>query len=100
MLARMTRLLAVFRAALALTAAVPARAAQTAWDHVARVVVFGDLHGDYAKFHDMLIQAGLINAHDNWSGGQAHLVQVGDVPDRAPDTRRILDLLIKLEPQA
>ncbi|MEJ0065741.1 MAG: hypothetical protein WDM85_10195 [Caulobacteraceae bacterium] len=27
-------------------------------------------------------------------------MQVGDVPDRAPDTRKILDLLIKLEPQA
>jgi hypothetical protein len=27
-------------------------------------------------------------------------VQLGDVPDRAPDTRRILDLLMRLEPQA
>jgi hypothetical protein len=63
-------------------------------------VVFGDLHGDYAKFHDMLREAGLIDARDNWSGRQTHLVQVGDVPDRAPDTRKIMDLLIKLEPQA
>jgi hypothetical protein len=71
-----------------------------AWDHIARVVVFGDLHGDYGKFRDQLAQAGLIDAKDNWSGGKTHLVQVGDVPDRAPDTRKILDLLIKLEPQA
>ena len=86
--------------ALAAALACPAFAAQTAWDHVARVVVFGDLHGDYAKFHDMLREAGLINARDDWSGGTTHLVQVGDVPDRAPDTRKIMDLLIKLEPQA
>src|SRR5665213_528069 len=99
MAASMLRLLAAFLLALSLAAAVPARA-QTAWDHVARVVVFGDLHGDYAKFHDMLMQAGLINARDAWSGGATHLVQIGDVPDRAPDTRRILDLLIRLEPQA
>jgi hypothetical protein len=80
--------------------ALPAGAAQTAWDHVARVVVFGDLHGDYAKFHDMLSEAGLIDARDNWSGGQTHLVQVGDLPDRAPDTRKIVELMMKLEPQA
>ena len=67
---------------------------------MARVVVFGDLHGDYAKFHDMLVRAGLVDAHDNWSGGRAHLVQIGDVPDRAPDTRKILDLMMRLEPQA
>jgi hypothetical protein len=73
---------------------------RTQWDHVARVVAIGDLHGDYGKFHDQLRQAGLIDAKDNWSGGATHLVQLGDVPDRAPDTRRILDLLIRLEPQA
>ncbi|HEY1447769.1 MAG TPA: metallophosphoesterase, partial [Caulobacteraceae bacterium] len=96
----MARLLNGIVCALTVALAVPAFAAQTAWDHVARVVVFGDLHGDYAKFHDMLREAGLIDARDNWSGRQTHLVQVGDVPDRAPDTRKIMDLLIKLEPQA
>jgi hypothetical protein len=96
----MAKVLAGLALALGLGLAAPAFAAQTAWDHVARVVVFGDLHGDYGKFHDMLARAGLIDARDNWSGGATHLVQVGDVPDRAPDTRKILDLLIKLEPQA
>ena len=95
----MIRFLAGLLAALSVSVAVPVWA-QTSWDHVARVVVMGDLHGDYAKFHDMLIQAGLIDARDNWCGGKTHLVQVGDVPDRAPDTRKILDLLMKLEPQA
>jgi hypothetical protein len=74
--------------------------AQSAWDHVARVVVIGDLHGDYAKFHDQLVEAGLIDRRNAWIGGATHLVQLGDVPDRAPDTRKILDLLIRLEPQA
>src|SRR5579864_605685 len=87
-------------AALALGSQALAATPQTDWDHVARVVVFGDLHGDYGKFHDMLAQARLVDAHDNWSGGRAHLVQLGDVPDRAPDTRKIVDLLMRLEPQA
>ena len=100
MLPFMAKGLVCLLVALALGAAVPACAGQTAWEHVDRVVVFGDLHGDYAKFHDMLVEAGLIDSRDNWSGGKTHLVQVGDVPDRAPDTRKILDLMIKLEPQA
>ncbi|WP_372782206.1 metallophosphoesterase [Phenylobacterium sp.] len=103
----MMKLLAGLLASLTIAAAAPAQAqtpaqtqVQATWEHVARVVVIGDLHGDYGKFHDQLAQAALIDAHDNWSGGAAHLVQLGDVPDRAPDTRKILDLLIKLEPQA
>ncbi len=95
----MIKFLAAFLAAMAICAAGSVQA-QSSWDHVARVVVFGDLHGDYGKFHDMLGQAGLIDAKDRWSGGSTHLVQLGDVPDRAPDPRRILDLLMRLEPQA
>ena len=37
-------------------------AAQSQWEGVARVVTIGDLHGDYAKFVDMLNTAGLIDA--------------------------------------
>jgi hypothetical protein len=99
MFVSMIKPLAAFLAALSVSFAAPAQA-QSTWQHVARVVVFGDLHGDYAKFHDMLSQAGLIDARDAWNGGATHLVQLGDVPDRAPDTRKILDLLMRLEPQA
>lgn len=92
------RLLAAAFAFLAFAA--PAHAQQTAWDNVDRVVVFGDLHGEYDKFEDMLRTAGLIDAHGNWSGGMTHFVQLGDVPDRGPSTRRILDHLMRLETQA
>ena len=93
-------LIAAALLAMTLSIAAPVRAQTTSWDHVARVVVMGDLHGEYDKFHDMLNQAGLIDAKDHWSGGTTHLVQLGDVPDRAPDTRKILDLLMRLEPEA
>ena len=72
MLASMIRLLAGLLAALMISAP-NSVLAQPTWDHVARVVVIGDLHGDYGKFHDMLREAGLINARDNWSGGATHL---------------------------
>ncbi|MEQ1491774.1 MAG: metallophosphoesterase, partial [Terricaulis sp.] len=58
------------------------------------------LEGDYDKFVDMLRTANLIDAQNNWTGGQTHLVQLGDIPDRGPNTRMIMDLLIRLEPQA
>jgi hypothetical protein len=73
---------------------------QSSWTGVERIVVIGDLHGDYAKFADQLRQAGLTNESGDWIGGRTHLVQLGDVPDRAPNTRQILDELRRLEPQA
>ena len=78
-----------------LIAAAPARALSE-WDNVERVVVIGDLHGDYDKFADMLSTAGLIDAAGNWSGGATHLVQLGDVPDRGANSRMIMDLLMRL----
>lgn len=92
------RLLATALAVLFFTAA-PAMA-QAQWDNVSRIVAIGDLEGDYEKFTDMLRTAQLIDAQSNWSGGQAHLVQLGDIPDRGPNSRMIMDLLIGLEPQA
>ena len=99
----MARLLATIVAAFAACwfGAGPALAQpQSQWDGVARIVVIGDLHGDYEKFADIVHDAGLVDERGNWIGGRTHLVQLGDVPDRGPDTRRILDLLMRIEPQA
>ena len=74
--------------------------AKDEWDGVERIVAIGDVHGDYDQFVRVLRSAQLIDAKDRWSGGKAHLVQTGDVPDRGPDTRRILDLLMRLEREA
>jgi hypothetical protein len=92
------RTLAAALAALFLSAA-PA-AAQAQWDNVERIVAIGDLEGDYEKFTDMLRTAGLVDARNRWSGGRTHLVQLGDIPDRGPNSRMVMDLLMQLEPQA
>jgi len=84
---------------LTLLSAAPARAIAE-WDNVPRIVAIADLHGDYDKFVDQLRVAQLIDANNNWVGGRAHLVQLGDVPDRGDQSRQIMELLMRLEPQA
>jgi len=73
---------------------------QDVWTGVDRVVAVGDLHGDYEQFVKVLESADLIDGTGNWIGGKAHLVQTGDIVDRGPDSRAIMDLLMKLEKQA
>lgn len=94
------RILSTLILALTLFIATPYARAESAWDNVERIVVIGDLEGDYGKFVDMLRQAELIDADGDWAGGQTHLVQLGDVPDRGPNSRMIMDHLMRLEPQA
>jgi hypothetical protein len=73
---------------------------QDEWDDVSRIVAIGDIHGDYDNYVDVLREAGLINRRGNWIGDETHLVQVGDIPDRGPDTAKIIAHLQKLEKQA
>jgi len=75
-------------------------AAQSEWKNVPRVVAVGDVHGDYAALVAVLRSAEVIDQRDHWIGGRTHLVQVGDVPDRGPDTRKAMDLLMALEKEA
>ncbi len=73
---------------------------QAIWTGVDRIIAIGDVHGDYEQFTGILRSAKLVDGQDNWIGGKAHLVQTGDVVDEGPDSRRIMDLLMKLETQA
>jgi TPR repeat protein len=70
------------------------------WNNVPRVIAIGDVHGDYEQFVSVLASAGLIDGNGNWTGGTTHLVQTGDVLDRGPDSRAVMDLLMRLEQQA
>jgi hypothetical protein len=81
-------------------AAVGVARSEDVWSGVERIVAVGDVHGDYEGLAEVLRSAGLIDSKDNWAGGKTHLVQLGDVPDRGPDSRKAMDLLMKLEKQA
>ena len=73
---------------------------QDTWTGVERIVAVGDVHGDHDQFVKALRAAGVIDGKGDWIAGKAHLVQTGDVLDRAPDSRKAMDLLMKLEKQA
>jgi hypothetical protein len=70
------------------------------WDGVERIVAVGDLHGDFGNYMATLTAAGLVNRKGKWSGGKTHLVQTGDIPDRGPDTEKIIEHITKLARQA
>lgn len=86
---------------LCLLSAPAARAEEEgAWSGVERIVAVGDVHGDHGQFVKALRAAKMIDGEENWTAGKTHLVQLGDVLDRGPDSRKAMDLLMKLEGQA
>ena len=88
--------------ALLLTTITPSAASniQDDWQGVERIVAIGDVHGDYDSYLTTLREAGVVNRRGKWVAGNTHLVQVGDIPDRGPDTLKIIGHLQKLEKQA
>ncbi|MBX7528482.1 metallophosphoesterase [Qipengyuania vesicularis] len=85
--------------ALAAWAAFPALA-QVSEEPATRIVAVGDLHGDFDAWEAIARQAGLIDKHGDWSGGDTTLVQLGDVTDRGPDSLRIIQHLQALQVEA
>jgi hypothetical protein len=70
------------------------------WDDVPRVVAIGDVHGSYDKLLKLLRGTGLVDDQLAWTGGGTHLVFVGDLVDRGPDDRQVLDLARRLQTEA
>jgi hypothetical protein len=65
-----------------------------------KVVTFGDVHGAYDELVQILSEAQVIDAQTNWVGGKTHLVSLGDLVDRGRDSRKVIELVMKLEQQA
>ena len=70
---------------------------QHTWSEIERIVAVGDVHGDHGQFLKTLLAAKVIDKEGRWIGGKTHLVQTGDLFDRGPDSRKTMDLLMKLE---
>jgi hypothetical protein len=67
---------------------------------VERVVAVGDVHGAYDELVSVLGEAGLVDGDLGWTGGATHLVSMGDLVDRGPRSRDVLELLMRLEGEA
>lgn len=70
------------------------------WAGVSRVVAIGDVHGAYARLVALLRETGVVGPDLSWTGGESHLVSVGDLLDRGPDARRVLELVMRLQREA
>lgn len=82
---------------------VPLSAAQADEWHfsdVKRIVAASDIHGDYNAVVATLQASGVLDANIAWSGGESHLVITGDLLDRGPESRRVMDLIMRLESEA
>jgi hypothetical protein len=83
--------------------ALPSRAdapAQSSWKDIDRVVAFADVHGAYAELSRLLQAAGVVDKDLKWSAGRTHVVSLGDLLDRGADSRKVMDLLMRLQGEA
>lgn len=65
-----------------------------------RIIAMGDLHADLPMAIANLRLAGLLDAAGAWSGGDAILVQTGDITDRGPDSKELIELMQRLSREA
>lgn len=74
--------------------------AQYRFEGVERIIAFGDVHGAHQSLVDLLRTLNVIDTQGRWSAGATHVVSLGDLLDRGPDSRKTLDLLMDLQQQA
>ncbi len=77
-----------------------AQAAQVQWSGIERVVAFADVHGAYTELLTLLRETGILDAQDRWAAGHTHIVSLGDLLDRGADSRKVMDLLMRLQDEA
>ncbi|MCB9746681.1 MAG: metallophosphoesterase, partial [Alphaproteobacteria bacterium] len=78
----------------------PAAPAAPAAPEPARVVALGDLHADLPQALAALRLLSVVDEAGRWTGGETILVQTGDQVDRGPDSKEVLELLMRLQPEA
>lgn len=70
------------------------------WTGITRIVAIGDVHGSYDKLVELLKGVQVVDEDLRWIGGDWHLVFLGDLTDRGPQERPVLDLVRRLETEA
>ena len=70
------------------------------WNNIDRVVVVPDIHGAFPAFTRLLQANSLVDNSLHWIGGKTHLVSLGDLLDRGAESRKVMDLLMRLQKEA
>lgn len=66
-----------------------------------RIIAVGDVHGDLAQLRAVLEMANIINTDGEWiDRDKAVVVQVGDLLDRGPHDKGVLDFMMQLQSEA
>ena len=90
----------LFSLFIAAAAYAPANADDWRVEGADRVVAISDIHGAYDAMVETLKNVGVIDDQLAWAGGTARLVIVGDILDRGPRSRDVMDLLMRLEDES
>lgn len=64
------------------------------------IIAIGDLQGDIEALASILLERQMINPDGAWIGGGRHVVLLGDLVGGHPDSRLLLDFVIRLEGEA
>ena len=65
-----------------------------------KTVVLTDVHGDYETLTKLLQTTQVIDSDLKWTGKAETLISLGDNLDRGPDSRKVIDLFMRLEQEA
>lgn len=88
---------------LLLLLAVPAWSAELEqWDipEAGKIVAFGDVHGAFDELVALLEHADIIDQSGRWIASDTRLVSLGDLFDRGPGSRKVVELLMRLQREA
>jgi hypothetical protein len=73
---------------------------KSTFKNVDSLYILGDVHGNYTETVQILQNANVIDENLHWTGGNSHLVFVGDVLDRGQDAIPLIWLVYELEQEA
>ena len=78
----------------------PIRTSPWTFEGIQRIVALGDTHGGFAQAQEILLGLDLVDQDLHWTGGNTHLVFVGDLTDRGDQERPLLDMVRRLQGEA
>lgn len=96
----MSRKITALLFCLVLSAAAPLQASDWRVEGAERVVAMSDVHGAFDAMVETLKNVGILDQNLAWGGGTSRLVIVGDILDRGPRSRDVMDLLMRIESEA